>query len=58
VNPDYLNLIRQNKGFGHTRNSDFSGLENMKEGESIEIDGYYYTLKDNKFKAPDSLVGF
>lgn len=53
INTHYLDLIRENKGYGHTQLSDFSGLEFLKEGESIEIDGFIYTLKNNKFKAKE-----
>lgn len=50
VNPEYLDLIRANKGFGHTFHSDFYGLESLKNGDSVEIDGVNYQLSDGKFR--------
>ena len=50
VNPDYLDLIRKNKGWGHTASSDFSGLENLKDGDIIDIDGNKYQLRGDNFR--------
>lgn len=50
INPDYLDLVRENKGVLHTSNSDVVNLHRMKENETISIDGIVYKLVKGRFR--------
>jgi hypothetical protein len=50
INVHYLDLVRANKGFLHTGKSDHGGLHLINEGDSLQIDGYTYQLKNGKFR--------
>jgi hypothetical protein len=49
INPDYLTLIRSNKGTLHTIEEDLMDLSKVKEGQIIKIDGNSYKLKSGVF---------
>jgi frataxin-like iron-binding protein CyaY len=49
VNPDYLFLARQTNGSVHTVHDDITTLGQMKDGETIVIEGKTYLLKNEHF---------
>ncbi|MDQ3108907.1 MAG: hypothetical protein M3R17_03340 [Bacteroidota bacterium] len=49
VNPDYLFLARQTHGSVHTLHEDITTLDQMKDGDTIVIEGKTYLLKDEHF---------
>ena len=49
VNPDYLFLARQTHGSVHTVHDDITTLDQMKDGETIVIEGKTYMLKNEHF---------
>ena len=51
INTSYLEMIRKNKGSIHTIEKDIYDLSKITEGQTIEIDGKKYSLKDGAFVA-------
>ncbi len=49
INTAYLDMIRKNKGSIHTIEKDLYNLATMMDGQSIDIDGQHFILKDGKF---------
>lgn len=49
INVEYLNLARKLKGSVHTIEKDLDDLAKLSEGESVEIGGATYKIKDGKF---------
>jgi hypothetical protein len=49
VNPDYLFLARQTHGSVHTVHDDITALDQMKDGETVLIEGKTYLLKNEHF---------
>ena len=50
INVKYMNMIRKNHGSLHTIEQDIFNLSQMREGESIEINGIDYILEEGGFK--------
>jgi hypothetical protein len=49
INTAYLDMIRKNKGSIHTMEQDLYDLSRFGEGQTIELDGVKYMLKNGKF---------
>jgi hypothetical protein len=49
-NCDYLNIAKQTKGSLHTMENDYINLHSIKEGEVLEMNGFYYKLIKGKFQ--------
>jgi hypothetical protein len=49
VNIEYLQIAYETGGSVHTMESDINNLIKMKEGQSVEIDGYEYKIQKGKF---------
>jgi hypothetical protein len=51
VNPNYLDIIRMNKGTLHTELEDVADLQSISEGGVVTIAGRAFRLKGGQFKA-------
>lgn len=49
INADYLTIARTTGGSIHTAEEDIQQLANLKEGESISINGKHYLIRNGKF---------
>ena len=49
INVQYLDLARQTKGSVHTKLSDVTGLHELKNRETLTIDGYKYKFENKRF---------
>ncbi len=49
INPEYLNLARNLDGSVHTIEKDLDDLAKLVEGQTIEVSGIKYKVKDGKF---------
>lgn len=49
-NVEYFNMIRKNGGSLHTIEDDLTELAKMAEGETIEIQGQVYIIRNGEFK--------
>jgi hypothetical protein len=49
INTAYLDMIRKNRGSIHTMEQDLYDLSRLKEGQSIELDGINYIIKNGVF---------
>lgn len=50
VNPAYIDMVRKNGGTLHTIEKDLRELDEMTKGESVEINGITYSLKNGKVR--------
>ncbi len=50
LNSEYLDLVRQNKGYLHTLNYDVKDLHLAKEGNVIKVGEQEFILKNGKFR--------
>lgn len=48
-NPEYLNMIKANKGSLHTMDQDLTDLSKLNEGQTIKIDDKTYKIVNGKF---------
>jgi hypothetical protein len=53
-NVNYLNMIKKNKGSIHTIEEDLNGISSIKEGETLQLEGYKYVYKKGSFKLIES----
>ncbi len=49
VNPDYLFIARQTHGSVHTVHDDITDLDQLKDGDTVKIEGKDYMLKNEHF---------
>ena len=49
VNEEYLTIARRTNGSVHTLKEDILGLNQVKEGEIIEVSGHRFLLRNNQF---------
>jgi hypothetical protein len=52
INVAYLNMVRENGGTLHTMEQDFTSLNELQNGESIEIGGIKYEVEGDEFIVP------
>jgi hypothetical protein len=53
-NVNYLNMIKKIKGSIHTIEEDLNGISSIKEGETLQLEGYKYVYKKGSFKLIES----